>query len=205
MRIFVVISVFLFVIESQSLAQIGYSNPLNSNINSGFGNQTNQKNKVIVQAGSSFGTNFNGTTVFETNISPTLLIPIKPKFEMAVGMSYQTYFINSTSTQSSVVENNAVKSNINLGTIYVSGIYKVNEKATIRGTAWKQFDLSAQKPSMNPRATNFESEGVNIGINYKFNDHFQVDASFDYSNGYNPYQMNSFGNHGMGMNSPFGY
>lgn len=158
--------------------------------------------RVSLGLSSTYFTTPFGTSVFGTNIAPSLLFQVKQKLQIETGMSYQTYFMNSKSStklDGSVNQNE----NISTGMIYISGIYELNPKTTIRGTAWKQFDLSDQKSNKNPRATNFEAEGFNVGINYKVNDHFQIDASFDYSNGYNPYgpAYNGFGNYG---GSPFG-
>jgi len=166
-------------------------------------NTTDNSPKVRIGMSSTYFNTSYGASVFGTNISPSVSFKLKPKLHLVTGMSYQTYFVN---TNKSVVEeanqfNHAT--NISVGTIYISGIYELNSKTTIRSTAWKQFDLSSPKTTLNPRATNFEAEGINVGINYKVNDHFQIDASFDYSNGYNPYRSayQRFGNY---SSSPFG-
>jgi hypothetical protein len=195
-----VIILILSVLHSNG--QYLFSGPFLSNTTHPGENMHIVSPRVSLGLSSTYFNTPNGTSVFGTNISPSVSFQIRPKFQIETGMSYQTYFLNSNSSVRSDGYHDQ-NGNVSVGMIYVSGIYELNPKTTIRGTAWKQFDLSNQKTTINPRATNFEAEGFNVGINYKVNDHFQIDASVEYSNGYNPYQSmhNGFGNHGA---SPFG-
>jgi hypothetical protein len=189
--------IFLSLSFLHSYGQYGFSGPFLSKSQGVSRNTNSLSPKISLGLSSTFHTTPFGTSVFGTNIAPSISFQVKPKLQIETGMSYQTYFMNSKSSpqlDGSVSQN----ANTSTGMIYISGIYELNPKTTIRGTAWKQFDLSDQKSTINPRATNFEAEGFNVGINYKVNDHFQIDASIDYSNGFNPYRSayNGFGNYG---------
>lgn len=176
-----------------SFGQSSTFHPINPTFGFSKNKQTLTTPKTSVSMGSSFFTGFNGASVLGTNISTNTLFPVKPKFQIETGISYQTYFIRSGNASVGEGQNQKNANNISLGTIYLSGIYELNPKVTLRGTTWKQFDLSSPKTTLNPRSLDFNAEGVNFGINYKVNDHFQFDASFEYSNGYNPNRMQHFG------------
>lgn len=145
-----------------------------------------------LKIGSQFTTQMNGNSLFGTSISPSIILPLKPKFSIETGISYQSLFLGPGISDDS----QSGSKHFSLGSIYMSGLYELNPKVTLRGTAWKQFDLSSSK--MNPRVIDFEAEGINIGLQYEVTEKFRIEASFEYSNG-NPglYQIpgrNSFGN-----------
>jgi hypothetical protein len=196
-------SVLLLVVMFHGYGQFLYSYPFSHP--SHFASNNNGKISPSVRLGlsSTYYTSPTGNAVFGTNISPSVSFQLKPKLQLETGMSYQTFFMNTKNAMAGETNQINQSGNISVGLLYISGIYELNPKTTIRGTAWKQFDLSAPKTTLNPRATNFEAEGFNVGINYKVNDHFQIDASIDYSNGYNPYRSvyNGFGNY---THDPFG-
>jgi hypothetical protein len=154
--------------------------------------QSTHKPAYSLKMGSQFASGMNGNTVFGTSISPSAIFPVKPKFSIEAGISYQSLFINTGNRESSLSGSN----HFSTGSIFVSGLYELNPKVTLRGTAWKQFDLSS--PKLNPRAIDFEAEGINVGIQYQVTEKFRVEASFEYSNGNHadPYRtpgFNSFG------------
>ena len=97
------------------------------------------------------------------------------------------------------------QNNVQYGHISVSGLYRVNEKLTIAGTAYKTFDLAPKKNQINPRALDFSNEGVMINLDYKVSDHVRINASFSYQkqSPYYYYNNGGFMNNGFGNPSPF--
>jgi predicted porin len=181
---FVIIIIVFFFFGLQAQSQIGDYRISDYHLT--------KKPSCSLKMGSQFATGMNGNSIFGTSISPSVIFPVKPKFSIEAGISYQSLFLNSRNSESTQSGSN----HFSLGSVYVSGLYELNPKVTLRGTAWKQFDLSSSK--LNPRAIDFEAEGINIGVQYQVTEKFRVEASFEYSNGNHPcsYQFpgtNSFG------------
>lgn len=181
---FAIISIVFFFVGLQAQSQIGDYRISDYHLT--------KKPSYSLKMGSQFATGMNGNSIIGTSISPSVIFPVKPKFSIEAGISYQSLFLNSRNSESTQSGSN----HFSLGSVYVSGLYELNPKVTLRGTAWKQFDLSSSK--LNPRAIDFEAEGINIGVQYQVTEKFRVEASFEYSNGNHPgsYQFpgtNSFG------------
>jgi hypothetical protein len=157
--------------------------------------------KVNLSVGSYFSSYGFGYNTFGTYVMPEITLPVNKNFAVRAGFGYTSLFTNYGSEGS--VFNNSPQ---HYGTVYVEGIYKVNEKITVSAAGYKTFNLQPlpQKEKINPRALDMSNEGVNVNINYKVNDRFQINAGFSYDKGYyNPYNM--FGTPGImngGFNNP---
>jgi len=158
------------------------------------------KPDVRVSLGTSFSTFGYGFNAFGTFISPEISFPVYKKFSVQVGLGYSNLFVSRAGE-------NLFGSNVSqYGSFYVSGTYQVNEKLTIRGTGYKTFLLNPTPPgeTANPRAMDFSNQGVILDMNYKINEHFQINASFEYRKQnypvYYPYNSTGFDHFG---GSPF--
>jgi hypothetical protein len=164
---------------------------------------------VSVSLGTSFSSFGPGMNMFGTYVMPEFTIPVSKKFAVRAGIGYSTIFYSSPANEGNIFSQN----NAQYGHIYVTGIYHVNEKLTISGTAYKTFDLATRpEDQFNPHAFDFSNQGVNVNIDYKVSDRvrFNVGVSYQkqspYNNMYNRGGFNNFGspfNQG-GFGSPFG-
>jgi len=164
--------------------------------NSGF------KPDVRVSLGTSFTGFGPGFNTFGTFIAPDISMPVSKKFSLSVGLGYSSYF-NSVRG-----ENLFGASPSQYGNVYLSGTYLVNEKLSIRGTAYKTFLLNPAPPGskLNPHALDFSNQGVILDMNYKVNDHFRINASFEYrQQNYPGFYNNGIGGYGNYQGSPFIY
>lgn len=180
-----------------------------------FGENAKQEGKVKLQKGlhgfkpdvsvtlsTSFSTFGPGYNTFGTFISPEISFPVYKKFSVQVGLGYSSLFFNRPG------ENMFGTNPSQYGSFYVSGTYQVNEKLSIRGTAYKTFLLNPAPPEgkLNPHALDFSNQGVILDMNYKVNDHFQINASFEYrKQNYPAFYNNGMGGYGNDQGSPFIY
>jgi len=163
---------------------------------------------VSVSLGSSFTSFGRGYNAFSTFIMPEITFPISKKFAVKAGIGYSTMFFPGSGFENSGLDQSFQQ----FGSVYVSGLYRVTEKFTVTGTAYKTFPLTQQTPQANPRALDFSNEGIIVNMNYKVSDHFSINAGFSYQKQnpynyyYNPDGMNGFGSpYGSPFgNSPFG-
>ncbi len=154
------------------------------------------KPDVRISLGTSFSTFGPGYNTFGTFISPEISFPVYKKFSVQVGLGYSSLFFSQPG------ENMFGDGPSQYGSFYVSGTYQVNEKLTIRGTGYKTFLLNPAPPgeTVNPRAVDFSNQGVILDMNYKINEHFQINAGFEYRKqnypAYYPYNSNGFNHYG---------
>ncbi len=130
---------------------------------------------VNVSMGSSFSTFGAGSSAVGTYIAPEVSVPVTNKLSMSVGMGYSMMFMNAPGEFGG-------QTNTSYGSLFVSGTYQVNEKLTIRGTAYKTFMLTppaATKP-LNPSYFDFGSQGVKFDAEYKVSDKFRIGVSVEY-------------------------
>lgn len=164
---------------------------------------------VSVTVGSSFSSFGPGFNSFGTFIMPQFTFPVTEKFAVKAGIGFSNIFYSTPGNEGTIFSQN----NAQYGQVYVSGLYQLNEKVTISGTAYKTFDLAPQNPNQpNPRALDFSNEGIAVNLDYKVNDHvsFNVGVSYQkynsYGNFYNPggFNMNPSPFYNPGFGSPFG-
>lgn len=171
-----------------------------ANTNKGFTPQVN------VSLGSSFGSFAPGITSFGAYFMPEMSLPVTKRFSVSAGVGYTSLFTGFTNEGS--MFSNAPQQ---YGSVYVKGIYQLNEKVTISAMGYKTFNLQ-QTPhteKLNPHALDMSNQGVMIHLNYKVNDKVQINASFSYDKrNYNPYYfnrgMNSSGFYNPAVGSGFG-
>ena len=64
------------------------------------------------------------------------------------------------------------------------GDYRLSEKLTVSGTAYKQVDLF-RLDHQNPSTRHFDYQGIIMGVNYQLGDNFFIHGEVEFSNGYN--------------------
>ena len=159
---------------------------------------------VSISLGTSFSSFAHGFNAFGTYIMPEITLPISKKFSVRAGIGYSTMFISTPENTGSIFGQN----NLQYGSVYVSGIYHINPKLTIAGTAFKTFDLAPQNNEINTQSLDFSNEGFIIDVEYKVTENFRINAGFSYQKqspynyyynpgGFNmhpsPFQNNGFG------------
>ena len=178
------------------IAQVNLSDGISNN---GFLN--NSKPKVSVSLSTSFSTFGYGYSAIGTSIMPQITFPVTNKLSLRTGIGYSTFFMAGNG------ESMFNSSPSNYGHVFVSGDYLLNEKITLRGTAYKTFNLNSKTPEIEPVGSiyDFSSQGVIMDVEYKVTDNFRINVGFEYRQQnypmYNPngYPMMS----GMGNNSLF--
>jgi len=153
-----------------------------SNTNKGFTPQ------VSVSLGSSFGSFAPGITTFGAYFMPEVSLPVTKRFSVSAGIGYSSLFTGFTNEGS--MFSNAPQQ---YGSVYVKGIYQLNEKVSISAMGYKTFNLqqTTHTEKLNPHALDLSNQGVMINLNYKVNDKVQINASFSYDKrNYNPYYFN---------------
>ncbi|GAB1405710.1 hypothetical protein MASR1M74_28920 [Lentimicrobium sp.] len=80
--------------------------------------------------------------------------------------------------------------NITTFTIYTAGSYRLNDRVTIGGSAYKTLN-PAFNERLNPDRLSMEAQGVSFGIGYKVNDNFHIGGEIRFqqstNNLYYPY------------------
>jgi hypothetical protein len=146
------------------------------------------KPKVSLSLGTSFSSFGSGYSGFGTYVAPEITMPVSKKFSVSFGIGYSSMFLNVPTTfgyqngQSSY------------GSVFVAGTYQVNEKLTIRGTAYKTFLLNPTTGTkdLNAQYFDFSTQGFNVNAEYKVNDKFRIGVSIDYKDqNYPSYYPNS--------------
>ncbi|NQU34212.1 MAG: hypothetical protein HQ521_13355, partial [Bacteroidetes bacterium] len=153
------------------IAQVNLSGDLTNN---GFLNKT--KPKVSVSLSTSFSSFGYGYSAIGTSIMPQITFPVTNKFSLRTGIGYSTFFMAGNG------ESMLNSSPSNYGHVFVSGDYLLNEKITLRGTAYKTFNLNSKTPGIEPVGTlyDFSSQGVIMDVEYKVTDNFRINVGFEY-------------------------
>lgn len=154
---------------------------------------------VSLSVGTSFSSFGRGYNMFGTYVMPEFRMPVTKKFSLQAGIGYSSMFYSNPGMEGTIFDQNQA----HYGSVYVSGIYAVNEKLTIAGTAYKTFDLNPRpEDQMNPRALDFSNEGINVVIDYKVSDNVRFNVGVSYQK--NSYYNNMYNPGGFNMNpSPF--
>jgi len=164
---------------------------------------------VSVSIGSSFTSFSPGFNSFGTYVMPEFTFPVTKKLAVRAGIGFSNTFFTSPGNEGTIFQQN----NAQYGHVYVSGLYQLNEKVTIAGTAYKTFDLAPQPQNeVNPRALDFSNEGISVNVDYKVSENVRFNVGFSYQknnsygNFYNPggINMNSNPFYHQGFGSPFG-
>ena len=149
-----------------------------------------KKTDYGIQVGTQFSASSYGTG-FSTFISPHLTYRLSKRFSLSGGVSIVNTSLNGLSCTPSSPDEYTVNGNFTSALVFLSGHYLLNDRLTISGTAYKQFNLFGNIPGYKGFGSN-DAQGVYMNIRYKILENVHLEAGFSYSKGYNPY--NSFSN-----------
>lgn len=140
--------------------------------------------------GMNIGTTGYGGNFLQSYLSPSLSMPLNKKLSITAGVNYSHINMNNTPVINSEGSVQNYSGGINTLTMYTSGLYRVNNKLTISGSAFKTIN-PAFNARMNPNSLQMEAQGASIGIGYQVNENMYIGAEIRMqqgnSNFYNPY------------------
>jgi hypothetical protein len=147
--------------------------------------------KVNVNVGSQVGTSFNNNYWFTNYIAPTVNFDLTKRFtlQLSTGVAY-TSMHNMPAYEA---PDGSFMSPVNSISAFarVSGLYKLNEKTMLSGSAlFEQTTISYTNPS----ASQYYLNDFSIGVHYKPTANVHLNASFGVSNG----PVNNFNSTGYG-------
>ena len=196
MKIFLNIVIIFILINSvsgQFINRVNYFNQpnqyyeLNQNDTSAFLDPFEKKLKVRMEIGAGFGTGFQNSNFTNTFVSPQFFYNVSPKLSFNGGMILgKNNFYNSSSELTGYFP---AKGNFTYTYLYGEGQYQVNDKLSIRGMLYRESNMQ-NSPEINPRALNFENQGIMMEFQYLINENFSIGAGFGVSNGNSPYFNN---------------
>jgi len=95
----------------------------------------------------------------------------------------------------------ASNGNFTSALVFVNGQYRVNDRLTVFGSAFKQFPVTQDPLPYNPfnPVSKKGAQGVDLNVGYRIGEHVFIQAGFRYTEGVNPYYNDPFQS-----NSPFG-
>ena len=224
MRYIYIILILLSFVFVNAQNNDDYFNPDDPILKNGIENtsknedaKNKSKLKYNLTAGTSIGSGFNGGSAVNTYLAPSILYPVNEKFSIEAGVMYNKGFYNNYSMYNYYGENigtNKINGNTDQLFFYAKGRYKLTEKLTITGAAYKSTvinnNTNIEGVKTNPNAFNLESSGYSLGFIYKMSEHTSLEFNMNYSKGASPYYspMNNtspFSGNGMGFHSsPFG-
>ncbi len=151
--------------------------------------------RFSMQLGTGFGSDLHGNSYFSTYASPALAYNVSKRFRLKAGVtvfntSGDFYFGGYDSYYSPVMSGGT-------GTrVFVQGDYILSNKFMLSGAAYKDFSFSNFTIS-DPRLKQHESQGVILNLNYRPIRNLEINASFEYGNGYHslyhdPFYQGSF-------------
>jgi len=134
-----------------------------------------------LNTGASMLSSFNRSSYFNTFFAPSLSADLTQKFSMSAGLIYNNAFLTGKQPGAEIMQQ-PVNSHFSSFTLFGSGIYRMNEKLTISGTAYKTIN-----PALGIRMENdlnsINYQGVSVGFGYKVNDNFRIGAQISVQQG----------------------
>ena len=130
------------------------------------------------------GTQFTASSYasgFSTFVSPHLSYGLSKRFSLSGGVTIINTTLNGqyyTPFTSETFGN----TNFTTATVFLSGQYLLNDKVTITGSAYKQFNVFGKAPGYSSFGNN-DAHGIYLDVHYKITDHISIEGSFGYSQG----------------------
>jgi hypothetical protein len=146
-----------------------------------------------MQVGTGFAGNFKGNSTFGTYVSPSFAYNVSSRFRLKAGVSVLTtfgdpYFAGYDINASPVMKTGTTTS------LFVQGDYILSNKFMISGTLYKDVSMLNAHVT-DPNYKQPDNQGVILNLNYRPTQHFEINASFGYSQGnrsplYSPFYDN---------------
>lgn len=140
-----------------------------------------------MEVGTSFGTAFGGGNFMTTYVAPHISYRVSPKFSINAGAIIAQgmgSFYSETKPYGLYGYSTPMYPR---SFVYIEGDYKVSDRLTLTGTAYKEIDVFNQNPNS---STNFDTDinGVIMGVDYKIRENIYIRGEIELSNGRNPYR-----------------
>jgi hypothetical protein len=158
-----------------------------------------------VSIGSEFTMASGYGSALNTFVTPRVRFDLSSKFSIGGGFSLvRTDYFNAVPWYG---EGNAQSTSGNFysATLFVNGTYRFNDRLTVTGSAFKQFDLTPNPLPYNPfnPISRKGVQGVDLNVGYKVGRNMYFQAGFRYIDGASPYGTYPYNNSPF-MGSPFG-
>jgi hypothetical protein len=155
--------------------------------------------------GMNFGTFGNGGYM-QSFLSPSFIMPLNKKLSVSAGVTYSNTQYNNVPMVGETGKVESHSGGLNTLTLHTSGLYRVNEKLTFTGSAFKTLN-PALNTRLNPSTIQMEAQGFSVGVGYKLSENTYIGAEIRYqesnSNIMNPYSNPYYNTYpGTGL-SPF--
>ena len=148
-----------------------------------------------LQLGTGYSSNFHGGSSVNTFVSPSFAYNVSTRFRLKAGVTISNnfgdpYLAGYDYYYSPVINPGTITS------VFVTGDYLLGNKLMLSGTLYKDFS-SFNTHITDPRYKIPESQGMILNLNYRPTQHFEINASFEYGNGYRSMFQNPFYRNGM--------
>lgn len=155
-------------------------------------------------SGMNFGTLGSKASYLQSYLSPSFSMPLNKKLTVSAGVSYSYTNFNNIPVVNTSGEVKGYSGGMNSLTMFTSGTYKVNDKLTFSGSAFKTIN-PAFNARLNPDNLQMEAQGVGFGVGYQLGENTYIGAEIRYQEGnsnlYNPNYLSPYNSFG----SPFRY
>lgn len=170
-----------------------------------------KKLKLKIELGTFFGTSFGGGNYMGTYVAPHVSYPLSKKFSLNAGARITSTFGSSANENEFYSPYAYGAGNMTRSFIYVEGVYQVNDRLTVSGAAYKEFNLFNPPSSPLDDKYNFDSKGFIMGVDYRIGKNVFIHGSIEVSDGPGYNRMSPFSSPGRGfgsspihrMNDPF--
>lgn len=141
----------------------------------------NKKLHLNLEVGTMFGTTFGNGNYFATYVAPQINYQLTPRFNLKMGIQLVNNFGGNFAEGTSYNHPWGYPMYYPTSMVYLGGDYKLNEKLTLSGTAYKQVNLFNFE---NQPGYSNDLKGVIMGVDYKIGENTWIRGQVEFSNGY---------------------
>lgn len=155
-------------------------------------------------SGMNFGTLGSKAGYLQSYLSPSFSMPLNKKLTITGGITYSYTNFSNAPVMNTSGEVKSYSGGMSTLTMFTSGTYRVNDKLTFSGSAFKTIN-PAFNTRLNPDNIQMEAQGVGFGVGYQLGENTYIGAEIRYQQGnsnlYNPNYLSPFNS----IESPFRY
>jgi hypothetical protein len=158
-----------------------------------------------LELGSEFASFSGAGSGFSSWITPRVSFNVNKRLTVGGGFSViNTNYFNVRPLYS-IESATPWSGNTTSAAIFVNGQYKVNDRLSVFGSAYKVFPVSSEPLPYNPfnPISAKGSQGVDFNVGYKIGRNAYIQAGFRYSDGRSPYQTDPFNRDPFNQSFPF--
>lgn len=157
--------------------------------------------------GMSAGFGSSSQSLYNTFVSPRVGYQVNSKLHLSFGTTIATSSYQSFNTPYGDLVFSQPQ-NIVTSSVFINGSYQVSDKLRVFGSGFRQMEISGKKETVNPRAFDFNSEGIQAGFEYRLNNNMTLGAEIGIRRGnpatmfpgdpfintgaFNPYRLSNF-------------